>query len=293
MSDGANHGGATDLNGASARLQTLFNSEPEPLIEENKANDIAEDNETSETPEASADGDTNEEQLFDVPYGDTVEKRTLDQLIKGNMMEKNYRQGTMDNADMRRALDEKTVKFDQYLADLEGLVNVEADHLGSAEMQELKEDDPEAYWSSFEKTKVKVDQLKKFQAQQRDDKAALAKSDLAKESELTLKAIPEWLDNAKAKAEWQELTVFLKGHDVDIGTMTNHKNIILARKAMLFDRIQSKSIEDKKVNTPPKSTKPSASKEEAKPKEHKARDKLSKTGHVRDAQAALKELLFK
>lgn len=288
MSDGANPSGATDLNGASARMQALFNAEPEPPTVENKE-ELTEDNETSETPE----GDTAEEQLFDVKYGDTVEKLTLDQLIKGNMMEKNYRQGTMENADMRRTLEEKTGKFDQYLADLEGLVNVEADHLSSAEMQEMKEVDPEGYWSSFEKTKLKVDNLKKFQAQQKEDKASKAKSDLAKESELTLKAIPEWLDSDKAKSEWQELTIFLKGQGVEIGTMTNHKNIVLARKAMLFDRIQSKSIEDKKVNKSLKSTKPSASKEEAKPKEHKARDRLSKTGSVRDAQAALKELLFK
>jgi len=288
MSDGANPSGATDLNGASARMQSLFNSEPEPPTEESKA--ITEDSQPVETPE---EGDTPAEQLFDVKYGDTVEKLTLDQLIKGNMMEKNYRQGTMDNADMRRALEEKSGKFDQYLVDLEGLVNVEADHLGSAEMQELKEIDPDAYWSTFEKTKIKVDQLKTFQAKQKEDKAKKTKSDLAKESELTLKAIPEWLDSDKAKAEWQDLTVYLKGHDVEISTMTNHKNIILARKAMLFDNIQSKSIEDKKVNTPPKSTRPGASQDEAKPKEHKARDKLSKTGHVRDAQAALKELLFK
>jgi len=293
MSDEANPSGATDLNGASARMQSLFNSEPEPPTEENKANDIAESGQTSETPEAKAEGDTVEAQLFDVKYGDTVEKLTLDQLIKGNMMEKNYRQGTMDNADTRRALEEKSSKFDQYLTDLESLVNVEADHLGTTEMQELKEVDPEAYWSTFEKTKVKVDQLKKFQAKQKEDKATKAKTDLAKESELTLKAIPEWLDNDKAKAEWQDLTVFLKGHGVEISTMTNHKNIVLARKAMLFDKIQSKSIEDKKVNTPPKSTKPGSTNDEAKPVEHTARKKLSKTGHVRDAQAALKELLFK
>lgn len=291
MSDEANPSGATDLNGASARIQSFFNSEPEPPTE--KKEEITEDNQTLETPEAKADGDTEEEQLFDVKYGDTVEKLTLDQLIKGNMMEKNYRQGTMDNADMRRALEEKTGKVDQYLVDLEGLVNVEADHLGSAEMQELKEVDPEAYWSSFEKTKVKVDQLKKFQSKQKEDKAVKKKEKLAKENELLQKAIPEWLDGDKAKADFQSLGVYLKGHDIDIGTMTNHKDIVLARKAMLFDQIQSKSIEDKKVITPPKSTKPSASQETAKPKEHKARDKLSKTGHVRDAQAALKELLFK
>lgn len=291
MSDGANPTGATDLNGASARMQTFFNSELEPPTEEKE--EMTDDNQTSETQEAKADGDTEEEQLFEVKYGDTVEKLTLDQLIKGNMMEKNYRQGTMENADMRRALEEKTGKVDQYLADLEALVNVEADHLGSAEMQELKEVDPEAYWSSFEKTKAKVDQLKKFQAKQKEEKAAKKKEKLAKENELLQKAIPEWLDGDKAKADFQSLGVYLKGHDIDIGTMTNHKDIVLARKAMLFDQIQSKSIEEKKVVTPPKSTKPSASQETAKPKENKARDKLSKTGHVRDAQAALKELLFK
>lgn len=293
MTNEANPSGALSIEGASARMKNLFEPEPEPPTDENKSEDVTDDVESSETPQGDTDEDSTEEQLFDVPYGDTVEKLTLDQLIKGNMMERNYRQGTMENAEMRRALEEKNRKFDQYLADLETLVNIEADHLGSPGMVELKEVDPEAYWSEFEKTKLKVDKLKALQLKQREDKETKAKEDLAKESELTLKAIPEWLDNDKAKAEWQELAVFLKGYGVDIGTITNHKSIMFARKAMLFDRIQSKSIEDKKVKKPPKSTKPNASKDEARPKESKSRDRLAKTGNVRDAQAALKELLFK
>lgn len=287
MVDEANPSGATNIQGASERLTSLFNSEPEPPTEEN-TEILADDSTTPETPP----GDTTEEMLYEVKYGDSVEKLTLDQLIKGNMMHKNYTQGTMDNADMRRGLEEKNTKVDQYLVDLEALVNVEADNLATAEMQEMKELDPEAYWASFEKTKVKVDKLKQFQAQQKADKSSKAQTNLAKENELMLKAIPEWLDNDTAKLEWQELSIYLQGNKVDINTLTSHQEIVRARKAMLFDKIQTKSIDEKKVTTPPKSMKPGNT-QDAKPQPNKARDRLRKTGNVKDAQAAFKALLFK
>ena len=295
MSDEANPSGALDIEGAAARLKSLFDAEPEPPTAKNKeATEEITDSETPDNPETLDDsGDTEDEVLYEVKYGDTVEKLTLDQLIKGNMMERNYRQGTMENADIRRALNEKTDQFDSYLADLEKLVNIEADDLASPEMQELREIDPDSYWKAFEKTKIKVDKLKQLQEAQSKEKSEKEKEALAKESALILDAIPEWNNNDKAQEEWKELAVYLGGFDIDISTKTNHKDILLARKAMLFDKIQSEKIEDKKVNTPPMSTKPNATQDKPKAKDNKARDRLKKTGHVRDAQAAFKELLFK
>jgi DNA-binding ferritin-like protein len=92
-----------------------------------------------------------------------------------------------------------------------------------------------------------------------------------------LKAIPEWADETKRKAEKAELGQYLLGQgftNEDINSPTiDHRLVVMARKAMLHDRSQQKvAAAKKKVAKVPKVLKPGA-KPSSKP--NKPRDAAS------------------
>ena len=83
-------------------------------------------------------------------------------------------------------------------------------------------------------------------------------------------ALPEWKDDAVSKAEQEKISTYLLGAGFDADEVRNagdHRQVLLARKAMLYDQAQAKvSAIKKKVVTIPKTLKPgSSSSEPAKP----------------------------
>lgn len=122
---------------------------------------------------------------------------------------------------------------------------------------------------------------------------------LLQEHKLLLQALPEWTDEKKASTEREQLKSYLKSEgfsDQDIGTAADHRLIVMARKAMLFDQGTKKAdVAKKKVKSLPKRVKPtsnSKSKVDVETeKQKKMRRSLRKTGKVQDAAALLKSRL--
>lgn len=241
---------------------------------------------------ATPPGETEAPKLYDVPYGDTTEQRTIDQLISGNMMERDYRFKTGKLGERDTALTANEAKVAQQIVDLEAALQHDAENFNSPEMLELKGENPAAYWERFEVVKVRADLLNKAKAEQAESVQATANTNRAKEMELLHTAIPDWLDPGKKSTQWSELSVYESGFGRDINTVSNHRDIVNARKAMLYDRIMSQDIEANKDNPAPKSTAPAAPvKEEVTTAEQGLKDTLKKTGRRQDAQALMKSIL--
>ena len=170
----------------------------------------------------------------------------------------------------------------------------------------LRADDPAEYSAKkaeMAERKDAIEQAKKEAAssyqkamEQRQAETQKERQDrLAQEQELLLKAVPEWQEPAKAKQEHAELRDYLiEGGftEQDVMEASDHRLIVLARKAMLFDRGQSKvNAAKKKVRTVPKVMKPGTPKPQeqaSRDKVQKARAQLRKSGSLDDAYAALK-----
>lgn len=260
------------------------------------ATETAEPATRADTPEtlAPTGGDTDEPQRYDVKYGDTTESLTVEELVKNNLMERDYRHKSMQLGDQQRTVDAKQVQLEQALSDLEAVVTAEAQNLSGAEMQQLRVDDPGSYLNELEKTRAKHELLTKIKAQKLQTDTDQRNTDIQREGNLMIQAIPEWLDKEAQTKEWNELSVYLNGFGVNINTITQHRDIVNARKAMLFDRTEIQaSLASKKQVTAPKSTTPNApqSKPEVTDAVKARRDTLAKTGRRQDAQAVIKDLL--
>jgi hypothetical protein len=118
---------------------------------------------------------------------------------------------------------------------------------------------------------------------------------LQEQSTLLMSKVPEWKDAEVAKKEKQEIAAFLLDQGFtkeDLAAASDHRMILMARKAMLFDKGQDKTaIAQKKVLTIPKVLKAGATKS---PAQINAANlaalaaKAKRTGSIEDAQALLR-----
>lgn len=120
---------------------------------------------------------------------------------------------------------------------------------------------------------------------------------IGNEHQALIRAIPDWADGEKSRAESAEIKDFLTKAgftDEDVASVYDHRQVVIARKAMLYDKlIASKPEISKRVAEAPKPVKPGSA-QQRNPKGEayaKARETLKKTGRSDDAAAALVRLL--
>jgi hypothetical protein len=148
-----------------------------------------------------------------------------------------------------------------------------------------------------------VDRQRKFN----DEFAAL----MTREGEALIEAIPEWRKDDVHKAEKQKVTDYLVGQGFDESQIngqiddqgnivqagiTDHRLIVIARKAMLYDQTMKQVQVDKKrvVKIGSKVLKPGAKqpKNQAKQDQYTAaRNKLRKSGKPQDAAEAIARII--
>lgn len=118
---------------------------------------------------------------------------------------------------------------------------------------------------------------------------------LLKEQEALLEKLPEWRNPEKATAEKTALSEYLLSQgfsEQDVAGASDHRLIVLSRKAMLYDEMQKKTdAARKKVRAVPKVLKPGAPKSNetrSREKAEKLRQKAMKDGSVDAAFAYLR-----
>lgn len=143
----------------------------------------------------------------------------------------------------------------------------------------------------------KVAQIGATQQQVTERQQVFTQELLAREKQSLLEALPEWRDTAKATAERTEIKASLQKAgftEAEISGLSDHRSVVIARKAMLYDQLMSKKPEvQKRVTEAPKPVKPGAT-QQRNPKGdayQKTRDQLKKTGRAEYAQSAIERLL--
>jgi hypothetical protein len=295
--------GATDISGASKRISSLLNPEPE-LEPTEEAIDEEQDVpqievESAEVEEQSdEDGQPEPEVIMHRVKVDGEELEVAeDELRAGYMKNSDYQNKTKSLSKQRKALEDKEAAIDRQLEEAAALVEIDLQNLESDEMKELKEDDPDAYLKEFEKAQKKVTKFNALKEKRTVEQQARHQKIVAKELEALEIAIPEWLDpEIKAKegnaifSRWKEMGMT----DQDISQVVDHTRFVDARKALLFDQMMSQDLESKKVKTPPKTVKPGTTKTpEAREDDaiKNLRGKLKKSGSVKDAANLFKQLV--
>lgn len=185
---------------------------------------------------------------------------------KGNLREADYTRKTMALAEQRKAIQAEYQQAEalkrQYAEQLQQSLPYQAAKLQEmqAELDRLAQDDPAAWVAKRQQFDAEVSKFQRtqsdyqrIQAEQQQQYQAGYQQHLAAEAARLTEKIPEWTDSKRAAAEKAKLAEYLKtvGYDDQaIAQASDHKAIVMARKAMLYDDLMAKQKLAEKSNAP-------------------------------------------
>mgnify|MGYP003575122165 CR=1 FL=1 len=256
---------------------------------------------------------TGEPQKFKVPIdGKEVELTAAEvaEAYKGQMRDKDYRQKTMEAADVRKTADAELAQAraqrEEYAAKLEdfsGRANYELNAVKAQLTDDLLQNDPVAYLQVQRIVEARQAELSQAQQElhkindQRQKEQADARVAYFQDQHQKLVAkIPEWADPAKADAGVTEIKKYLSTQEFapDEQVLPDHRLVILARKAMQYDALmeRARTATQKVASAPPKVERPGNA-ETSRPGDGRttAMKNLQKTGSIDAAAAAFSAFL--
>lgn len=260
-------------------------------FEEAPEEDTAEAEEVEDDPTDEAETEESEELTFEVD-GETL---TAEELKLGYLRQRDYTQKTQNVAEQRKALEAQTEEAQATMSALMSAAGADLSRFQNVNWEQAAIDSPEQYkqakaayeqaQSTFNYIKAQADQ---FQTQQQQQTDAAAK-EAAKESLTVLKTnIPNWNNDLYYKIGEYAQGLGVSGEEFN--QVSDHRVITALWKAMQFD--QAKQVAAKKKVKPSATKTLSGSKADStkaveSERARKTREKLSKTGSVEDAAAAL------
>jgi len=268
--------------------------------------DESEADDESSPAEEEPDDDTSPTYTVKVD-GEPVEV-TLDEALAGYIRQKTFTQRTMALAEERKALQQEyesaqteRSKYGSGLQDLEKVLGALLP--AEPDWDKVRQEHPDQYaaiHAEYTQRKQILDSVKTERERvQEERQAALEKARtemLQNEKTALATAIPEWRDPETYKADQVALAKYATEEygftPEELEGVTDHRAVVLLRKAMLYDRATSKGQPARKDKKPvKKALKPGASgPARKKPKaKHTARNRLKRTGSLHDAAAALLE----
>lgn len=253
-----------------ALLDAEENAEPDE-VEESAAEPEEADDEAEESSEAAA-----ADAEFEVIVHNGEEKKlTKDELKTYAQQGFDYTQKTQQLAEQRRYLDEQhqaiqfqaqvQAQFTEQFAEVKAIDSQLAQYK-AVNWSELAQTDPMQYLSlhhqyteAKEAREAKISELNQLQTQAQHAQQQMQAQRLAQEAQAMTQAIPEWKDPARKTAEIGELRQYLASNGLsaaEIATVADHRQVAIARKAMLYDKMMASG--QKKVAAAPPTAKPGA-----------------------------------
>ena len=242
------------------------------------------------------------------------EEITIEELRSGHLRQKDYTRKTQELAENRKAMEAQYQEIERERAEYAQLLPAMAERIQQAAEQEpdwdtLYDTDPvmaakaERQWRKEQE--ARTTQLQAVQAeQQRMQQIAAQKQEQMQQSYLEQQRhilpdiIPEWRDKKVAATEATQIRDFLLGEgfsEQDVSGMSNATLVKLARKAMLYDRGETRANEVKAKPKKPRTKTLKSGSRASQPKRtsaaQEAQNRARKTGRVNDAAAAIKALL--
>jgi DNA polymerase III alpha subunit len=128
------------------------------------------------------------------------------------------------------------------------------------------------------------------------EQAEQVKKFLSEQQEQLLAKLPEWKDATKAKAEQSAIREYLKSQgleDAQVDNISDHRVVLLSRKAMLYDQMLEKATKAVKEveKKPAKVERPGGGETNALDGRTQAMKQLQRTGKVEDAARVFADFL--
>ena len=279
--------------------QEVQNSQPES---EGTKEQASENTETEETTTELQE----EPNLHQVKVQGQEIEVSLDELKAGYSRDSDYRQKTHNLGIEKRELDTQKESFrqtyDNRLSELNELIAT-ADatvrqEQGSQDLQKLWEEDPTTAARLDYQMREKNRQLDDVRTKAREAQSRQYNEFLDTQRELAAQKIPEYSDPNKADQFKLSMRNSLRSYgfnDQEIGQLADHRFLMVAKDAMSYKSLKDKKpIVQKKVANAPKVVSSGVSKPSIASGREQIRNKinrLGKTGHIKDAQAAIMDMI--
>jgi hypothetical protein len=242
------------------------------------------------------------------------EEITIEELRSGHLRQKDYTRKTQELAEHRKAVEAKDQEMDRERAEYAQLLPALAERIQQEAKQEpdwdtLYDADPvmaakaERQWrkeqeeraAQLQAVQAEQQRMQQIEAQKREQ---MQQSYLEQQRQILPDIIPEWRDSKVAATEATQIRDFLLGEgfsEQDVSGMSNATLVKLARKAMLYDRGETRANEVKAKPKKPRAKTLKSGSRASQPKRtsaaQEAQNRARKTGRVNDAAAAIKALL--
>lgn len=308
--------GTLSVDGAAQVFSSLIDPPPKEAPEGEGNNDLETEapeatEQEAQEPEVEASDDDDSKITIEVD-GKVVElsKAELADYYKNGLRQSDYTKKTMEVAEQRKAAQAEIAKAQaeraqaqQGLAQAQAVLTAQLQEFQNLDWNALAQADP-AKWvemrNLYEQRQAAFNQNMQHQQQldalQQADQAKLLQTTIQEQQEALLAKLPEWKDATKAAAEKQAIAKYLldAGYDPKaVNNLVDHRTVILARKAMLFDQtMQKANAAAKKVQAAPQRVVRSGTGDTNRPDGRTAAmQRLGKSGRVEDAAAVFAQFI--
>tara|TARA_R110002020_G_scaffold131776_2_gene294489 strand:+ start:461 stop:1444 length:984 start_codon:yes stop_codon:yes gene_type:complete len=307
-------------------FDVMFGSEettnPEQAIEEPttdnseeieiEANDEAEEEVSEEFEEVEEYEVADEEAPTEAPEAYTVKvdgeefEVSLDELRDGYQRQSDYTRKSQSLAEQRKAYEanlqavqNERNQYAQVLEQMSENQNYQLQQFEDINWKELKDDDPMEYMEKrleYQDAKDKISQINTERArvhqQNQNEITQVLTEKVQKEAELLSAALPEYADpGSNLKTDIRKYALSLGFPENEIDSISDHRVVLVLHKAMMQDNA-AKGV--KKVKVAPKVVKsgtPQTKSQKVKRVVQAKRERLSKTGHAKDAADVFLDLI--
>lgn len=291
--------------------KTLLKAAPPPAEAEADETEPEDEEpaEEAETPEPEEETEADQEQpRYTVKVNGEEVEVSLDDLQRGYMMHRDYSQKSRAVAEERRAFSEQRQQQEQalqaHMQEVGFLANTLVQQLTqmdqSINYEELRQKDPAAYNAAMIARHEKQQLLQRaYQAYQQTEQQSQSNQQeqyqgyLQEQAQRLPELIPGWIDEKIATAEKSQLAQYLKAEglsDEEVNGVADARFVALARKAMLYDKLQvdKKAIQKKVTKVVPPVRKGGAENASARDQTIKAQQKkFKRSGNWRDGAEML------
>ena len=266
------------------------------------------DSDGEQSDETEAEEEEDKPPVFTVKVDGKNVEVTLEELQKGYSREADYTRKTQQVSEERRAFAAEAElvrterqQYSQLLGSLQAQLQQNA--APQVDMDRLYHEDPIEWVKQKELARdsekvhaaIQSEQQRLSHIQAQEQYQSM-QAHLAQQQDAMLKAIPEWVNPDKAKAEktllieWGQKLGFSSD---ELKNIFDHRAVVALRKAALYDQMMTKRGNIRPaVNNGPKPAKPGAAgRMDNTTDSRRSQQRLAKTGRVNDAASAIEHLL--
>ena len=284
---------------------------------EDESEELEEEDDGLEESEEEESGDE-DIALYTVRVNGEEIEVTEDELVKGYSRQADYTKKTQELSEQRRNIEQLESQYSsqlgqmqqerqQYMDGLNQLIQQSMgglDQFANVDWNKLKEEDPiefitkrDEYREAQERVRSGQHQYTVEQQKQAGEMQALQQQVLQQEHAQMVEKIPEWGDPTQQKVLATGLREYATGQgytEEEIGSLVDHRSLIVLMKAQKYDELKRADVKTKKVKNKPRvvrSGKGSGKKEAQKSQRVASMKRLQQTGHVSDAATLLEDFV--